>query len=70
MESATKSIGEQRVRTEFNPSNEGIVDKIKQTSAELINMCEELKTKDPRIAALAQTNYELAAMWAVKLATA
>ena len=70
MEPTTKTIGEQRVRTEFNPSNEGIVDQIKQKSAELINMCEELKGKDPRIAALAQTNYELAAMWAVKLATA
>jgi len=70
MESTTKSIGETRVRTEFNPSNEGIVDQIKQKSAELINMCEDLKGKDPRIAALAQTNYELAAMWAVKLATA
>ena len=65
-----KSVGEQRVRTEFNPANSGIVDQIKQKSAELINLCEELKTKDGRLASLAQTGYEEAAMWAVKAATA
>ena len=65
-----KTIGEQRVRTEFNPANSGIVDQIKQKSAELINLCEELKTKDGRLASLAQTGDEEAAMWAVKAATA
>jgi hypothetical protein len=64
------SIGEQRVRTEFNPSKDGIVDQIKQKTAELINMCEDLKSKDPRLASLAQTAFEDAAMWAVKAATA
>ncbi len=65
-----KSIGESRVRTEFNPSSENVVDQIKQKTAELINLCEELKEKDPRLAAIAQTEYESAAMWAVKAATA
>jgi len=65
-----KTIGEQRVRTEFNPSSEGMVDKLKQKSAELINLCEELKEKDARLASLAQTYYETAAMYAVKAATA
>jgi hypothetical protein len=46
------------------------VDTIKQKSAELINLCEALKSKDARLAALAQTSYEEAAMWAVKAATA
>lgn len=64
------SIGEARVRTTFNPSTSGIVDQLKQKSAELINMCEELKVKDARLASLAQTAYEEAAMWAVKAATA
>lgn len=64
------TIGEQRVRAEFNPSNESIVDQIKQKTAELINLCETLKEKDGRLASLAQTEYELAAMWAVKAATA
>lgn len=65
-----QTIGEKRVRTQFNPSADSIVDKIKQKTAELINLCEELKAKDPRLASMAQTDYESAAMWAVKAATA
>lgn len=64
------TIGEDRVRTKFNPSANGLVDQIKQKSAELIDLCETLKAKDPRCAALAQTHYEDASMWAVKAATA
>lgn len=69
--SETKSIGEQRVRTDFNPGNNGIVDQIKQKSAELINLCEDLKKAghDGRLASIAQTEFEGAAMWAVKAAT-
>lgn len=66
----TLSIGEQRVRTAFNPDQNSTVDKIKQKTAELINLCEELKAKDPRLASVAQTEYETAAMYAVKAATA
>jgi len=64
------SIGEDRVRIKFNPSATSLVDDIKQRSAALIDLCEELKSKDGRLAALAQTAYEEAAMWAVKAATA
>jgi hypothetical protein len=64
------SVGEVRVRTTFNPSNDNVVDQIKQKSAELINICEQLKVRDGRLASLAQTAYEEAAMWAVKAATA
>jgi hypothetical protein len=64
------SVGEMRVRTTFNPSANSVVDQIKQKSAELIDICETLKAKDPRLAAIAQTAYEEAAMWAVKAATA
>ena len=64
------SVGEFRVRTKFNPSADGVVDQIKQKSAELIDLCESLKPKDGRLASLAQTSYEEAAMWAVKAATA
>lgn len=63
------SVGEDRVRIKFNPSADSMVDKIKQKSAELIDLCEELKPLDARLAALAQTHYEDAAMWAVKAAT-
>ncbi len=65
-----KTIGELRVRTEFNPSQNDTISQIKQKTAELINLCEELKAKDGRLASLAQTTYEEAAMWAVKAATA
>jgi hypothetical protein len=56
------SIGEDRVRTNFNPSADSVVDRIKQKSAELIDLCETLKPLDGRLAALAQTKYEEAAM--------
>ncbi len=65
-----KTVGEQRVRTGFNPSQNDVVSLIKQKSAELINICEQLSEKDPRLAATAQNAYEVAAMWAVKAATA
>lgn len=65
-----KTIGEQRVRTSFNPSETDLIAQIKQKSAELINLCEELKGRDGRLASIAQTSYEEAAMWAVKAATA
>lgn len=68
--SDTLSIGEQRVHTKFNPDANGTVDEIKQKTAELINLCETLKEKDGRLASIAQTEYEAAAMWAVKAATA
>jgi len=63
------SLGEDRVRSKFNPSSDEVVDKIKTQSAALIDLCEALKSLDPRLAALAQTAYEEAAMWAVKAAT-
>ena len=80
-----KTIGELRVRTNFNPSKDDLIDKIKQKSAELINLCEEIRispklsnsnefhTNDKesqRLLSLAQTKYEEAAMYAVKAATA
>lgn len=63
------SIGANRVRESFNPSGNVMVDKIKRYTADLIDLCEDLKHLDPRCAALAQTAYEEAAMWAVKAAT-
>jgi hypothetical protein len=64
------SVGEQRVRVSFNPSASSEVDYIKQKAAELIDLCEGLKGRDGRLAALAQTAFEEGAMWAVKAATA
>jgi len=63
------SKGEKAVRYTFNPSGNDDVQRIKTETAALIDFCEGLKGKDPRLAALAQTAYEEAAMWAVKAAT-
>ncbi len=68
------SLGEDRVRTKFNPSANSVVDQIKQKTAELIDICNGLNDKheDPEIGrciSLAMTHYEDAAMWAVKGAT-
>jgi hypothetical protein len=63
------SIGEQRVRVDFNVSNNSDVDMIKLAAAELIDRIDTLKGRDPRLAALAMTAIEEGAMWAVKLAT-
>jgi hypothetical protein len=66
------SLGAHRVRESFNPSKDSMVDKIKRHTADLIDLCEGMKTKDSelnRLCALAQTHYEDAAMWAVKAAT-
>lgn len=67
---AEQTLGEKRVRVNFNPKVDGMVDVIKAKTAELIDLCEKMKDRDPRLAALAQTHYEDAAMWAVKCATA
>lgn len=72
-----QTIGEKRVRTKFNPSGVGNVNFIKENSAKLINVCDDMKPKegekvDPeklRLIALAQTAYEEATHWAVKAAT-
>lgn len=63
------SLGAARVREDFNPSKDDTVTKIKRYTADLIDICEGLKALDPRLVSLAQTSYEVAAMWAVKAAT-
>ena len=72
------SLGAARVRESFNPSKDSLVVKIKRYTADLIDLCEDMKEPTAiehfhperiRLAALAQTAYEEAAMWAVKAAT-
>ena len=70
------TLGENRVRVAFNPSASGVVDAIKQRSAELINLVNELEVEGvtdvsefSRCKSLAMTAYEEAAMWAVKATT-
>jgi hypothetical protein len=71
------TLGEKRVRTEFNPSKAGNVEFIKQTTAKVIDVLEELKKDERhqhngetlRLISLAQTAFEDAAMWGVKAVT-
>lgn len=73
--------GEYRVGITFNPSNDDTVGKIKRAAADLIDLIEgigmegvavgwvSMNPEVIRLKALAQTEIESAAMWAVKAAT-
>lgn len=69
--------GEYRVGNRFNPGNHNLVDQIKRASADLIDLIETIPSdrdsergnEAGRLKALAQTEIESAAMWAVKAAT-
>lgn len=69
------SLGEDRVRIKFNPSDNSNVYQIKAKAAELIDLLEKLRNEGSmdkehqRLWALAQTHVEDAAMWGVKAAT-
>jgi hypothetical protein len=69
--------GEYRVGINFNPSADDTVGEIKRAAADLIDLIETITTSGvgdqynevTRLKALAQTEVESAAMWAVKAAT-
>ena len=73
-----KTVGEQRVRTDFNVEGDMTVDHVKQGTAKLINVIntmpvDEHRFDNPgevaRLKSLAMTAYEEACMWAVKALT-
>jgi hypothetical protein len=69
--------GEYRVGIDFNPSGDDLVNQIKRRAADLIDLIESIGgasddadfPEQRRLQALAQTEVESAAMWAVKAAT-
>ena len=63
------TLGEQRVRMDFNPAGNPDVKTIKEAVASMIDFIEAHKIVDPRLGSLAQTAFEEGAMWAVKLVT-
>ena len=79
METKIKTLGEKRVRVEFNSSNDEYIHLLKQKSAELIDLVnqaanhpkwdDEILKEWLRLKALAMTSFEEGAMWAVKAAT-
>lgn len=74
---ASQTLGEKRVRTSFNPSNDSAIDRIKQQTARIIDYLDEMSNgtekeiaaEQRRLIEKAQDAYEEAAMWAVKAAT-
>ena len=73
MEEQQLTLGEIRVRTKFNPTDNSKVNEIKTRAAELINLLEEYRDGAPpevqRWVSLAQTEIETAAMYGVKAVT-
>jgi len=64
--------GEYRVGITFNPSADDLVNQIKRQAADLIDLIETVPAdcaERIRLKALAQTQVEDGAMWAVKAAT-
>ncbi|MDX5412843.1 MAG: hypothetical protein LPK02_07325 [Rhodobacterales bacterium] len=72
-----QSKGNYRVGIAFNPSGDDLVTKIKTKAAELIDLIDRIPSDREshrgnevgRLKALAQTEIENGAMWAVKAAT-
>lgn len=73
-----QTLGQYRVGASFNPSGSSKVDQIKAKAAELIDLIASIADGDDdvqvisermRLKALAMTDVESAAMWAVKAET-
>jgi len=70
------TLGQRRVKAEFNPAKNGLVDQLKNKSAELIDLIETMRSagtqaekvsgEKHRLLAIAQTEVETACMYAVK----
>ncbi len=66
-----QTLGQKRVKAEFNPEKNELVDQIKNKSAELIDLCELMRTEGitgekHRVISIAQTEIESACHFAVK----
>lgn len=69
-----ETLGEKRVRVNFNTSGNSKVDQVKKETAKLIDILEEAKleaftSEEVRLFSLAQTSFEEGGMWAVKALT-
>lgn len=71
----SQTLGQKRVKADFNPAKNDLVDQIKNKAAELIDLCEQMRVtgeaqkihgEKHRLISLAQTEFEKGAMWAVK----
>lgn len=79
METKKKTLGEKRVRVDFNTTKDDYVGLLKEKSAELIDIIDKAANNPrwddetlgewKRLKSLAMTSIEEGAMWAVKAAT-
>jgi hypothetical protein len=66
-----QTLGQKRVKADFNPEKNELVDQLKNKAAEFIDLCEQLRgdgctSEKARVIALAQTKVETGCMYAVK----
>lgn len=66
-----QTLGQKRVKADFNPEKNELVDQIKNKAAEFIDLCEQLRGEQGsgeknRVLSIAQTEAETACMYAVK----
>jgi len=66
-----RTLGQKRVKAEFNPAKNGTVDQIKNKAAELIDLMETLRIEGAsgelhRVVSIAQTDIESASHYGVK----
>ena len=72
--SIEQTLGQKRVKAEFNPDKNELVDQLKNKSDELIDLIEQVRGdgkamisgEKARLIAIAQTEIETACMYAVK----
>lgn len=79
METKKKTLGQKRVRVDFNATKDDYVNLLKEKSAELIDIIDKAANNPKwddetlgewkRLKSLAMTSIEEGAMWAVKAAT-
>lgn len=66
----SETLGQKRVKAEFNPAKSDVVSQIKDKSAELIDLIETMREggtgEKQRVISVAQTEIETACMYAVK----
>ena len=67
----SQTLGQKRVKADFNPSKQELVDQIKNKSAELIDLLQEMRPvaafpEKQRLISIAQTEIETGCMYAVK----
>ena len=65
-----QTLGQKRVKAEFNPAKNDIIDQIKNKAAELIDLYEKLReggsAERQRAISVAQTEAETSCMYGVK----